>query len=148
MNDDRTGCCCGWTDEQGRKILLDPRERTFVRLLCSCVIVEYADGRHSVVRCIDHIIGYETLDITDDRNGTLLDPAGQLFGHATPCFALTDGGVHGVLLPGWLLDRECDCTRTRIKNNGTSSKIPASTVQHLGKLLHLILFQPFRHQMI
>ncbi len=46
----------------------------------------------------DHIIGHETFDITDDRNGTLLDPACQLFGRTSLCLALTNGGVHGLLL--------------------------------------------------
>ena len=48
------------------------------------------------VGCIDHIVGHEAFNITDDRNGALLDP-GQLFGHASLCLALTDGGVHGIL---------------------------------------------------
>src|ERR1700682_4587429 len=97
MHDHRAGDRRGWPDEQRREVLFDPREPASVRLLRSRMVVEDADRRHRVVRRIDHIIGHETFDITDDRNGTLLDPACQLFGHASLCFALTNGGVHGLL---------------------------------------------------
>src|ERR1700716_3872050 len=95
MNNHRPGYRCSWPDEQRHKILLDPREPASIRLLCTCVIVEDADRRNSVVRRIDHIVGHETFDITDDRNGTLLDPACEFFGHSSLCLALTDSGIHG-----------------------------------------------------
>src|SRR6202047_1651009 len=98
MYDHRTDDRRGRPDERRREVLFDPREPASVRLLRSRMVVEDADRRHRVVRRIDHIIGHETFDITDDRNGTLLDPACQLFGHASLCFALTNGGVHGLLL--------------------------------------------------
>jgi len=40
--------------------------------------------------CIDDIVSPKTFNIADDWNGSLLDPAGQLFGHASLCLALTD----------------------------------------------------------
>src|SRR5258708_14828081 len=49
-------------------------------------VVEDADRRHRVLRRINHIIGHETFDITDDRNGALL--ARVLFGDASLCSAL------------------------------------------------------------
>src|SRR5258708_15236055 len=80
MHDHRSGDRRGWPDEQSREVLFDPREPATVRLLRSRMAVEDADRRHRVVRRIDHIIGHQTLDITDYRNGALLDPACQLFG--------------------------------------------------------------------
>src|SRR5262249_24551242 len=62
---------------------------------------EDADRCYSVVGRIDYIVGHEAFDITDDRNCTLLDPARQLFGHASFCLALTDSRVHGFLLQQW-----------------------------------------------
>src|ERR1700674_2651568 len=105
VHDHRTGHRCGWPSEQGHNILLDPCERASVRLLGSRVIVEDADRCDRIVRCIDHIVGYEAWDITDDWNGALFDPASQLFGHAGLGFALTYGGVHRNLL------RRYDCPR-------------------------------------
>src|SRR5712664_1092050 len=98
MHDHRAGHRGGWANEQRRKILLDPGERTPVRLLCSRVIVEDADRRHRVVGCINHIVSDEAFNITDDRNGALLDSARELFGHAGLCFTLTNGGIHETLL--------------------------------------------------
>src|SRR5450631_3169328 len=98
MHDHRPGDRGGRPDEQRREILFGPCEPASVRLFRSGIIVEDADRRHRVVRRIDHIIGHETFDIADDRNGTLLDPACQLFGRTSLCFALTNGGVHGLLL--------------------------------------------------
>jgi len=72
MNNYRPGHRRGWPDEQWHKILLDPRDAAPVRLLCSRVIVKDADGRNGIVGCIDHIVGHETFDVTDDRNGTFL----------------------------------------------------------------------------
>ena len=44
---------------------------------------------YGIVGCVDHVVGPEALDITDDRNGSFLDPAGQLFPHPRFCLALT-----------------------------------------------------------
>src|SRR6266513_4951834 len=99
MDDHRPGYRRGWPDEQRHKVLLDPRDSASVRLFCARVIVEDADGRDRVVRRIDHIVGHETFDIADDRNGAFLDPACQLFGHSSLCLTLADSGVHGIILP-------------------------------------------------
>src|SRR5258708_12445781 len=98
MNDYRPGDRRGWPDHLGREVPFPPREPASVRFLRSRMVVEDADRRHRIVRRIDHIIGHETFDITDNRNGPLLDPACQLFGGARLCFALTNGGIHGFLL--------------------------------------------------
>src|SRR6266403_1223817 len=98
MHDYGPGQRRGRPDEQRRKILLDPGQRASVRLLSSRVIVEDADCCHCVVWRIDHVVSPEARDITDDRNGALFDPARQLFGHAGLCLALTNGGVHAILL--------------------------------------------------
>jgi hypothetical protein len=98
MNDNRPGYRCGWSNQQGRQILFAPREPASVRLLGAREIVEDADRRHRIVGRIDHIIGHETFDITDDRNGTFLDPARQFLSHAGLCLALTNGSIHGTLL--------------------------------------------------
>src|SRR5262249_53616835 len=69
---------------------------------------EDADRCYSVVGHIDYIVGHEAFNITDDRNCTLLDPARQLFGHASFCLALTDSREHGFLLQRWAAqDRDC-----------------------------------------
>src|SRR5882672_4250523 len=98
MHDHRASQRGGWPNQQGRKILLDPGKRSPVCLLRSRIIVEDADRRHRVVGCIHHVVSDEALDITDDRNGALLDPAREFFGRASLCFSLTNGGVHGTLL--------------------------------------------------
>src|SRR6266852_2262081 len=117
MHDHRPGDRRGWPDEQRREVLFDPREPASVRLLRSRMVVEDADRRHRVVRRIDHVIGHETFDITDDRNGTLLDPAYQLFGHASLCSALTNGGVHGLLLHRRAArSRDCRATMQHAQN--------------------------------
>lgn len=72
-------------------------------LLSAGKIVEDADRGNGVVRGIDHVVGHETLDIADDRDRPLLDPARQFFGRAGFCLALTDGGIHESLLHQWLL---------------------------------------------
>src|SRR5260221_4688908 len=108
MNDYRPGDRRGWPDQQGCEVPFAPREPASVRLLRSRMVVEDADRRHRIVRRIDHIIGHETFDITDNRNGPLLDPACQLFGGARLCFALTNGGIHGFLLHRWAA-RSRDC---------------------------------------
>src|SRR6267154_5441202 len=95
MNDHRPGHGRGCSDQQRRKVLFDPGDRAPVRLFGACEIVEDRDRRYRVVRRIDDIIAHETLDIADDRDGALLDPACQFLGHAGLCFALTNGGVHG-----------------------------------------------------
>src|SRR6476659_9769946 len=59
VHDHWPGHRCGWTGEQGSEALLDPREPASIGLLCARVIVEDADRRHRVVRCIDHIVGLE-----------------------------------------------------------------------------------------
>src|SRR5260370_29595320 len=133
MHDPRPGDRRGWPDEQRREVLFDPREPASVRLFRSRMVVEDADRRHRVVRRIDHIIGHETFDITDDRNGTLLDSACQLFGHTSLCFALTNGGIHWLLLhrraaPG----RDCRDPASRFKPARRAAGIPApSIVRHL-----------------
>src|SRR5258708_11491664 len=63
-------------------------------------VVEDADRRHRVVRRINHIIGHETFDITDDRNGALL--ACELFGHASLCSALRMAAYMGSSFTGGL----------------------------------------------
>src|ERR1700688_3417981 len=138
MHDYRPGDRRGWPDEQRREILFDPREPASVRLLRSRVVVEDADRRHRVVRRIDHIIGYETFDITDDRNGTLLDPACQLFDHARLCFTLTNGGIHGLLLHRRLPAIATAATMLHVQyRRGASSGFPASrTVRHPPQRRH------------
>ena len=74
VHDHWSGYRCGWPNEQWCQALLDPREPTFIRLFCTCVIVEDADCRHGVVRSIDYVIGYEARDIADDRDCLFLDP--------------------------------------------------------------------------
>src|SRR5262245_37725852 len=87
-----------WPCEQGRKACLDPSERASVRLFRSRVVVEDAYRGHGVVRRVDDVVGHEAFDVADNWNGTVLDPLSQLFGHAGLCLALTNGGVHGILL--------------------------------------------------
>src|SRR5580692_2846316 len=133
MHDHRAGYRGGWTHKQGRKILLDPGKRTPVCLLGFRIAVEEADRRHSVVRCINHIVSNEAFDIADDRNGALLDSARELFGHAGLCFALTNGGVHGTLL------HRRDCPRSRLRRSLTtpgeaSSRIPRALNNTLSSL--------------
>jgi hypothetical protein len=86
------------SDQQRRKVLLDPGEHATIGLLGACVIVEDADRGHGVVGRVDHVIGHEAFDIADDRNGAFLDPACQFLGRSGLCLALTDGGVHEILL--------------------------------------------------
>src|SRR3954447_9613575 len=105
MHDHRAGHCGSWADEQRRKILLDPGERTPVRLLRTRMIVEDADRSHRVVGCIDNIISHEAFNVTDDRNSAVLNSARELFGHPSLCSSLTNGGVHGTLLHNAMLPR-------------------------------------------
>src|SRR5215212_11818649 len=100
MHDHRAGYCGSWANEQGRKILLDPGERTPVCLLRSRVIVEHADRSHSVIGCIDHILGHEAFNLTDDRNSTFLNSARELFGRASLCSSLTNGAYLGLSFIG------------------------------------------------
>src|ERR1700731_2289114 len=109
MDDHRTGHRSGWANQQGCKVLLDPGEGTPVCLLRSRVIVEEADRRYGVVGCINHIVSHEAVNIADDRNGALLDSAREFFGHASPGFTLTNGGVHGTLL------HRQGCPRSRLR---------------------------------
>src|SRR5216684_1726541 len=127
MHDHRAGHRGGWSNQQRPEILVDPGERTPVGLFRACEIVEDADRRHGVVGRIDYIIGHEAFDIADNRNGALLDPAGQLFGHASPCLALTDGGVHEsppspARLPE--IATSGDHSSHTSGTNGASSRIP------------------------
>jgi len=57
MHDHGAGYRCGRSGEQGRQVLLDPREAASVRLLGTRIIVEDADRRHGVVWCIDYVVG-------------------------------------------------------------------------------------------
>jgi hypothetical protein len=41
------------------------------------LIFEDADRRHRVIWCIDHVVGFEARDITDDRDRLLLDRESQ-----------------------------------------------------------------------
>src|ERR1700735_4293683 len=123
VDDHRTGHRGGWANEQRCKVLLDPGEGTRVCLFSSRVIVEDADRRYGVVGCINHIVSHEAFDIADDRNGALLDSARELFGHASPGFTLTNGGVHRTLL------HRRGCPRSRLRRSsitpgGASSRIP------------------------
>ena len=79
---------------RGARFCSYPCQPAFIGFLGTRVIVEDADRRHRVVRRVDHVIGPEAWHIADDRDSSLLDPAGQLFGHAGLCLALTDGCVH------------------------------------------------------
>src|SRR5882724_776569 len=118
MHDHRAGHRGGWSNQQGAKILFDPGERTPVCLLRACEIVEEADRRHGVVGCIDHVIGHEAFDIADDRNGALLDPAGEFLGRASLCLGLTDRGVHGIL------PHRRRCPGSYLMTGGASSRFP------------------------
>src|SRR6516164_2223017 len=80
-----------------RKALLDPRQRSLVRLFGSGIIFEDTDRCHRVVGCIDYVVAHKALDITDDRDRSLLDSARQLFSHSGLCLTLADRSVHGSL---------------------------------------------------
>src|SRR5215469_3250414 len=95
MDDHRPSNRCSWSSEQRRKALLDPRKRSLVRLFGSRKIFEDTDRCHGVVGCIDYVVAYKALDITDDRDRSLLDPARQLFSHSGLCLTLTDRSIHG-----------------------------------------------------
>src|SRR5262245_42832553 len=99
MDDHWPGNRCSWSSEQRRKALLDPRQCSFVRLFGSRIIFENTDRCHGVVGCIDYVVGHKALDITDDRDRSLLDPARQLLSHSGLCLTLTDRSVHGSLPP-------------------------------------------------
>jgi hypothetical protein len=77
VHDYRPGDRCGWSGEQGRQALLDPCECTSVGLFSTPMIFEDADRRHRVIWCIDHVVGFEARDITDDRDRLLLDRESQ-----------------------------------------------------------------------
>ena len=101
-------------------------------------IVEDADRGHSVVRRIDHIIGYETFDIADDRDRAFLDPARQFLGHAGFCLSLTNGCVHSILLH-WPAARGCDCCNVASRYSGAAGqrdcpRAERFAVAHRGKL--------------
>src|SRR5262249_41172409 len=99
MHDHGTRAYARLPDQQRREVLLDPGNRAPVGLLRACKIVEQADRGHRVIAGIDDVIGLETFDVADDRDGAFLDAARQLLGTAGLGLGLTDGGVHGVLLP-------------------------------------------------
>src|SRR5438045_6887866 len=99
MHDHRTGYRFCISNEQRLDVFCDPGERAPVGLLSLFAFVEDADRGHAVVTCIDDVIGHETLDIADDGNGTLFDPACQFLGASSLCLGLTDGGIHEILLP-------------------------------------------------
>src|SRR5262249_24583356 len=109
VHDHRPGHRCGWPRYQGRQPLLEPREHAPVCLLGSRIIVEDADRCYGVIGRVDYIVGLEAFDITDDRNGALLDPERQLFGHASFCLALTYSSVHGSLLDRRFLRSKARC---------------------------------------
>src|SRR6478609_7177411 len=103
MHDHRPGGGAGVACKQRAQILLDPGDRTPVRLLRLLELVEDRNRRDRVVAGIDDVIGAEAVDVADDRNGAFLDTARQLFGAPAFCLGLTDGGIHGILLPAiWL----------------------------------------------
>jgi hypothetical protein len=77
VHDYGPGDGCGWSGEQGRQALLDPCECTSVGLFSTPMIFEDADRRHRVIWCIDHVVGFEARDITDDRDRLLLDRESQ-----------------------------------------------------------------------
>src|SRR6185312_1896825 len=99
VHDHGTGDRRRLPDQERSQILIDPRQRTLVGLLGAGKIVEQADCGHGVVAGIDDIIGPETFDIADDGDGAFLDPTRQLFGRSGLRLGLTDGGIHGILLP-------------------------------------------------
>ncbi|WP_370192825.1 hypothetical protein [Bradyrhizobium diazoefficiens] len=70
-----------------------------VRLLRLLELVEDRDRCDRVVAGIDDVIGAETVDVADDRNGAVLDAARQLLRAPAFRLGLTDGGIHGFLLP-------------------------------------------------
>src|SRR4051794_27280272 len=80
MHDHRTRYRFCISNEQRLDVLCDPGKRAAIRLLSLFEFVEDADRGHGVVACIDDVIGHEPLDIADDRNGALLDPACQFLG--------------------------------------------------------------------
>src|SRR3954471_14165384 len=99
MHDHRTRGGAGVAGKQRAQILLDPGDRTPVRLLRLLELVEDRYRRDRVVAGIDDVIGAEAVDVADDRNSAFLDTARQLFGAPAFCLGLTDGGIHGILLP-------------------------------------------------
>src|SRR3954452_10255995 len=100
MHDHRPRRGAGVSGEQRTQMLFDPGDRTPVRLLGLLELVEDGDRGHRVVAGIDHVIGPETVDVADDRNGAVLDAAGQLFRAPAFRLGLTDGGIHGILPSG------------------------------------------------
>src|SRR6202012_1445851 len=77
-------------------------------------------------------------NITDDRNGALLNSARELFGHTSLGFTLTNGGVHGTLLR-----RSCPRSRPRRsfitpgrgeqQDSPHADITPSSTPNHQGQ---------------
>ncbi|PSO16640.1 hypothetical protein C7G42_22860 [Bradyrhizobium sp. MOS003] len=99
MHDHRPRSGTRMPGEQRPQILLDPGDRAPVRLLRLLELVEDRDRGDRVVAGIDDVIGAEAVDVTDDRNGAVLDAARQLLGAPALCLGLTDGGIHEFLLP-------------------------------------------------
>ncbi|PDT68034.1 hypothetical protein CO683_19975 [Bradyrhizobium ottawaense] len=99
MHDHRPRSRARMARKQRPEILLDPGDRAPVRLLRLLELVEDRDRGHRVVAGIDDVIGAETVDVADDRNGAVLDAARQLFRAPALCLGLTDGGIHNFLLP-------------------------------------------------
>src|SRR4029077_10006539 len=97
MDNHWPGNRCSWSDEERRKALLNPGQRSPIGLFGSRKILENTNRSHRVIGCIDYIVGHKALDITDDRDCSLLDPARQLFSHSGFCLTLTDRSVHGSL---------------------------------------------------
>src|SRR3954447_13030855 len=99
MHDHRTSYGLCISNEQRLDVLCDPGERAPIGLLSLFVFVEDADRGHRVVACIDDVIGHEALDIADDGNGAVFDPACQFLGASGLCLCLTYGGIHEHSLP-------------------------------------------------
>lgn len=86
--------------QQRAEILLDPGDSALVRFLGLLELVEDRDRGDRVVAGIDDVIGAETIDVADDRNGTVLDAARQLLCASAFRLGLTDGGILGILPSG------------------------------------------------
>src|SRR3954462_1468025 len=103
MYDHRPRGGAGVACKQRAQILLDPGDRTPVRLLRLLELIEDRNRRDRVVAGVDDVIGTEAVDVADDRNGAFLDTARQLFGAPAFRLGLTDGGIHGILPSGYLV---------------------------------------------
>src|SRR5262249_36064319 len=100
---------CGGSHWHGRPNLRGPRGPAPVFLLGSTIIAAEADHCFAVIGRRGYRVGLAAYDITDDRNGALLDPERQLFGHSSFCLALTYSSVHGSLLDRRFLRSKARC---------------------------------------